>query len=226
MLSQLQNILHIGSQVLLYPVFIILILLVIYAVVQVGMLIAEAVRERRYFKVDMPKFLHDIKNADVDQMEDAVRNSGLLKSQQEMILTIFHNRDLDEEARWALAKKLLLAEKGSRQKIAARNVSFSRIAPMVGLMGTLIPLGPGIVAFGQGQGAIMANAMMVAFDTTVTGLVAAALLYGVARIRQRWYAEYDATLEAGVTALLEKIDGMSDEQRVVGSGAALGVSGL
>jgi biopolymer transport protein ExbB/TolQ len=211
---QLQTILHTGSQAILYPVLILLIGFVLYALVKVGVLIAEWVRERRYFKTDMPAFLHELKDAGVDQMEQRVKSSGLLKSQQKLLLTIFENRDLDEESRWALAKELLLGEKDMRSRRVARNMTFSKVAPMVGLMGTLIPLGPGIVAFGQGDASTMSSAMLIAFDTTVAGLVAAAILYLVARIRRRWYAQYDSAIEAGVTSLLEKIDRMPEEQRV------------
>ena len=42
----------------------------------------------------------------------------------------------------------------------------ARVGPMLGLMGTLIPLGPGLAALGQGNVTILADAVTVAFDTT------------------------------------------------------------
>jgi hypothetical protein len=62
-----------------------------------------------------------------------------------------------------------------------------RIGPMLGLMGTLIPLGPGLAALGDGDVRILSTAMLVAFDTTVIGLVTGAAGFLLGRLRRRWY---------------------------------------
>ncbi|CCK75695.1 MAG: MotA/TolQ/ExbB proton channel family protein [Oleispira antarctica] len=69
----------------------------------------------------------------------------------------------------------------------------TRIAPMLGLMGTLIPLGPGLAALGEGELTILTTAMTVAFDTTVIGLLAGIIGFVLGRMRRRWY---DAAMEA------------------------------
>ena len=76
-------------------------------------------------------------------------------------------------------------------------------------MGTLIPLGPGIVALGQGDTATLSGSLLVAFDTTVAGLIVAAVVLVIAKIRRRWYDQYMSALEAAVTTLLERIDLMN-----------------
>ncbi|WP_292398971.1 MULTISPECIES: MotA/TolQ/ExbB proton channel family protein [unclassified Methylophaga] len=63
----------------------------------------------------------------------------------------------------------------------------TRLAPMLGLMGTLIPLGPGLAALGEGQLKILTTAMTVAFDTTVIGLLAGMIGFVIGRMRRRWY---------------------------------------
>jgi hypothetical protein len=68
----------------------------------------------------------------------------------------------------------------------------TRIAPMLGLMGTLIPLGPGLAALGEGELTILTTAMTVAFDTTVIGLLAGIIGFVLGRMRRRWY---DAAME-------------------------------
>lgn len=68
----------------------------------------------------------------------------------------------------------------------------TRIAPMLGLMGTLIPLGPGLAALGEGKLMILTTAMTVAFDTTVIGLLAGIIGFVLGRMRRRWY---DAAVE-------------------------------
>ncbi|MBW2941804.1 MotA/TolQ/ExbB proton channel family protein [Zhongshania sp. CAU 1632] len=63
----------------------------------------------------------------------------------------------------------------------------TRLAPMLGLMGTLIPLGPGLAALGEGELRILTTAMTVAFDTTVIGLLAGMIGFVLGRLRRRWY---------------------------------------
>ena len=69
----------------------------------------------------------------------------------------------------------------------------ARIPPMLGLMATIIPLGPGLAALGQGDPAQLASAVTVAFDATVLGLVAGIGGLVIGKLRRRWYEE---TLEA------------------------------
>ena len=71
----------------------------------------------------------------------------------------------------------------------------TRLAPMLGLMGTLIPLGPGLAALGEGELTILTTAMTVAFDTTVIGLLAGMIGYVLGRLRRRWYDTALASLE-------------------------------
>lgn len=63
----------------------------------------------------------------------------------------------------------------------------TKLAPMLGLMGTLIPLGPGLAALGEGNIKILSTAMSVAFDTTVLGLLCGMIGFIISRLRRRWY---------------------------------------
>lgn len=72
----------------------------------------------------------------------------------------------------------------------------ARSGPILGLMGTLIPLGPGLAALGSGDIEILATAMTVAFDTTVIGLLIGLIAYLIGRIRRRWYEALWLALEA------------------------------
>lgn len=87
-----------------------------------------------------------------------------------------------------------LAERSGQQGLVAagkkrieRADFITRISPMLGLMGTLIPLGPGLAALGDGELTILTTAMTVAFDTTVIGLLAGIVGFVLGRMRRRWY---------------------------------------
>jgi hypothetical protein len=65
----------------------------------------------------------------------------------------------------------------------------ARLSPVLGLMGTLIPLGPGLAALGEGQLQVLTTAITIAFDTTVIGLLAGLVGFILGRLRRRWYDE-------------------------------------
>ena len=79
-----------------------------------------------------------------------------------------------------------LIETLARKRIERADL-IARVGPMLGLMGTLIPLGPGLAALGQGELQTLANAVTVAFDTTVLGLLAGITGFVLGRLRRRWY---------------------------------------
>lgn len=91
--------------------------------------------------------------------------------------------------------RLELVEAAGRRRIERADV-LARVAPMLGLMGTLIPLGPGIAALSRGEFEILARAVSVAFDTTVIGLAVGIVGFVIGRLRRRWYDRILADLES------------------------------
>ena len=86
-------------------------------------------------------------------------------------------------------------------RTSGRNAA--KIGPMLGLLGTLIPLGPGIIALGQGDTITLSSSLLTAFDTTIMGLIAAAIAIVISTIRTRWYTDYMSILETLMECILE-----------------------
>lgn len=200
----LKDLLHVVSQDFLMPTMFILALLIVYAVFCIGSLLAELFTERRHFKHNVPAFVNAISEAHYDDVLDVIRKSNLLKSQKAVLETVARNMGLSEEDLYAVAKAEIARGNARRKRVVARTDFAAKVAPMFGLMGTLIPLGPGIVAMGSGQVEALSNSLLIAFDTTVAGLVAAVACLLVTRVRRSWYAEYLSAMEASMTAILEK----------------------
>lgn len=80
----------------------------------------------------------------------------------------------------------------------------SKMGPMLGLMGTLIPMGPALVGLSTGDIASMAHNMQVAFATTVVGLFAAAVGFVTLQVKQRWYQRDLSRLDFMAGLLNEK----------------------
>lgn len=204
------DILHIIAQTLLLPAVIALIALVLYALWCVGSVIVEWRTENAHFRVSMPEFLDEIDAATPEALPDVIAKSGLLGRQKRTLLTLWDYRNLPVDSHVALAKRLLQEHEDYHMRILQRTQTVSKVAPMLGLMGTLIPLGPGLISLGQGDTLTLSASLLVAFDTTVAGLVIAVLTYVITKVRQRWYDNYLSALEAASTAILEKVDALRE----------------
>jgi hypothetical protein len=64
-----------------------------------------------------------------------------------------------------------------------------RVGPILGLVGTLIPMGRALQGLGAGDVAQIAANMRIAFATTVAGLLIGGLCYTITVVRRRWYAQ-------------------------------------
>jgi len=78
-----------------------------------------------------------------------------------------------------------------------------RLGPMLGLMGTLIPLSPALVALANGDTQTLAAKLRIAFSVTVIGLLIGGLAFTVSIIRDRIYSQDISDLEY----LLELLEG-------------------
>ncbi len=75
----------------------------------------------------------------------------------------------------------------------------SRVAPMLGLVATMIPMGPALVSVSAGNAQGIAQNLVVAFAAVIVALLAAALTYVVLSVRRRWLlSELNELLEHGM----------------------------
>ena len=75
-----------------------------------------------------------------------------------------------------------------------------RAGPAVGLMGTLIPLAPGLAALGTGNYTQLAGDLQVAFAATVIGILVGTGAFTLTLVRTRVYTEDLAALERAVAS--------------------------
>jgi biopolymer transport protein ExbB/TolQ len=76
-----------------------------------------------------------------------------------------------------------------------------RAGPAIGLMGTLIPLAPGLTALGSGNYSRLAGDLKVAFAATVLGILVGTAAFALTLVRTRVYTEDLASLERAVASL-------------------------
>lgn len=198
---RIHDVLRAVSSALEVPVVIVLILFLLAAAVLTGWGIAEFFTERRHLKVALPQLLEDLRTA--DDRAAVIEASGLLRRQKDALFELLNHPDFNGEMRETLAVRLLEQEQDRYDRIVKLSELLARLAPMFGLLGTLIPLGPGIIALGQGDTYTLSTSLLTAFDTTVAGLVAAAFATVISTVRRGWYREYASILEAAAEMLLE-----------------------
>lgn len=95
----------------------------------------------------------------------------------------------------AQRQRLLASFEIEADKDLSISKTLGKMGPMLGLMGTLIPMGPALVGLSTGDIASMAYNMQVAFATTVVGLFAAAIGFVTQQMKQRWYLQDMTNLE-------------------------------
>ena len=190
------------TSVLQIPVVIILILFIAAILVAVGWIISEYMNEHKHMQVQLPRLLDEIR-AGEQPVEEIIGTSGLLKTQKEALIEITKHSDFNDLMLESLAANLLEREQERYDAKLKPTDLLSKLGPMFGLLGTLIPLGPGIIALGQGDTMTLSQSLMTAFDTTIAGLIVAAIAIVISTIRRGWYNSYMSVLETVMDCVVE-----------------------
>lgn len=176
------------SNGLLVPVVILLLLLLAKAVLLTSSFFGEF-----YHKVNTRKeFALHLEELTPGNAEEKIRlliGSNNTPLQQCLSKLYFHRENT------AYCERLLANFEIDAEQELGRSRTFVKLGPMLGLMGTLIPMGPALVGLATGDISSMAYNMQVAFATTVIGMVIAAIGVVTLQIRQRWYAREINDLE-------------------------------
>ncbi len=88
----------------------------------------------------------------------------------------------------AFCERLIANYEVESHKRLSRPRMLLKLGPMLGLMGTLIPMGPALVGLANGDISSMAYNMQVAFSTTVVGLIIAVVGIVTLQVKQRWFS--------------------------------------
>lgn len=182
---------------LLVPVIVLLILLFFRSLLLVGSFFGQYVSIRKTDKLirEQMETLH-VNNVD--------HFAEKLPEKSNSLVVMFMKRILAEQQNNAQVQRLLANFEIAADKDLAISKTLTKLGPILGLMGTLIPMGPALVGLSTGDIASMAYNMQVAFATTVIGLEAGAIGFLTQQVKQRWYLQDMTNLECLVEVLNEK----------------------
>ena len=192
------------SQSLTIPVLIILLVIVIISIITLGGAIAEYTSRKKVPIGTIRDLIYDINAAEsVDALKNIISSAKIPKAQKKALLEIASSESLGRDSREALARKLFEFEEEKTLSTLQKTDIITRIGPTLGLMGTLIQMGPGLAALGAGDINTLANSLTVAFNTTIVGIGSGALCYFIGKIRSGWYDRYLSDLDALMDAVLD-----------------------
>ena len=186
------------------PVVMILLVLMVATVIVAGTFVFEFFVEHRKLKADIPKLIETMNRAKANELTDLIDKNKLLPRQKKALHRLIEADEMDGDTREIYASQLLFEEEEHYQKYLRWPQMISKLGPMFGLLGTLVPLGPGLMALGQGDTQALSQSLLTAFDTTAAGIVIAAIALVIAQMRKQWYRRYSQALESMMEVILDK----------------------
>ena len=173
----LKSFIYLISSSLLYPVLLLLVLLSVITLVLAGSFVAEWLERLRLHAAPpekLPLMLKQgLKNGNLSAR--VTRYMGVLQGfETDRGMVDLSVENLFQETSLSLWKSL------DRLKILVR------VAPSLGLIGTLIPMGTGLAALGQGDMTQLTTDLVIAFTTTVVGMAIGTAAFFFYTIKRRW----------------------------------------
>lgn len=165
---------------LLIPVIILLLIFFVQALILIGTFYSTYVHKLKFNKEFAP-ILNELNQANIHEKISA----NILHSK---LLFVFYLRMITDKTQSALYREKAISDfEIATQKDLAKIQNLAKMGPVLGLMGTLIPMGPALVGLAAGDIASMASNMQVAFSTTVVGLLVGAIGFVIMQTKRLWY---------------------------------------
>lgn len=186
----LSGVLNVIAQSLLLPVMILLIIFIIFSVIEIGALLAEYTGRKKISGEEKTEIIEKIANSkSQDEICQIINNSKLHETDKELlnkIATLDHSV-YDKNTREIMARNLLETQESKMIGSLTKVDIVAKVGSGCGLLGTIIPMGPGLAALGAGDMLTLTANLTTAFNTTTAGLAAGTICFVIAKLRRNWY---------------------------------------
>lgn len=193
----LKSLIYLIASSLLYPVLFLLVALVVYIVISSGSFFAEWLERLRLVKYSPERLPRLIREGN-DQNFFPHRVNSYLEDLRLLLNKVSLPDEVEIEN---ILQETSLKTWGSLDRIKM----IIRIGPSLGLIGTLIPMGTGLAALGQGDMTGLSSDLVIAFTTTVVGLAVGIVAYFFYTIKRRWVEEDIKNIELATEILASEI---------------------
>lgn len=187
-MNYISDVLYWISTGLLVPVIVLLIILFVRSLILIGSFFGQYLAIRKTESL----LRHEFDSLTLDGLETL---GNRIPSKSCSLVVSYIHKILEVKDSPSHVQRLLADYEITADKDLAISKTLTKMGPMLGLMGTLIPMGPALVGLSTGDISSMAYNMQVAFATTVVGLFAAAIGFITQQVKQRWYLQDMTNLE-------------------------------
>ena len=201
------------SRLLLYPVLIAALFCLCWAIVEVGWFLYELYLRLRYRDLEALE-IRALKARDAFAKGQPRRAYKYLQENTystvvaRFLFDLIRNYQTERIAEKPL--KLLQEYEFYTVKRLEKTRILVRVGPMLGLMGTLIPLAPALTGLAEGNTQMLTDNLKIAFSVTVIGLLIGGLGFIVSIVRDRFYQQDISDLEY----ILELLEGGGGRLRI------------
>ncbi len=195
-MNEITQILYWISTGLLIPVIVLLLIFFLRALMLIGTFYGMYIQKLKFNK-ELRTKIDALNNDNIKEL------AAVEKLNSKLLITIYLKRLLEAESGKVYYDKIVNDFEIACQKDLSGSQMLAKLGPILGLMGTLIPMGPALVGLASGDIQSMATNMQVAFATTVIGLLTGAVGFVIMQVKRRWYAsdindlEFIAELKLG-----------------------------
>ncbi|MCM1163221.1 MAG: MotA/TolQ/ExbB proton channel family protein [Muribaculaceae bacterium] len=178
-MNVISNILYWISTGLLVPVIVLLIIFFIRAIILIGTFFGQYMQERK----SSARLYGKINTLTPDTINEFAAS---LPEKSGSLAVSYAKKIISAKGNDAKIDLLLSEFEIESDKNISTSKVLTKMGPILGLMGTLIPMGPALVGLATGDISSMAYNMQVAFATTVVGLVVSAIGFLTQQAKERW----------------------------------------
>jgi len=163
LLAFIENLMADVSELFIAPVILAILIMFIYALFALGRFASQTIIRRQnaigYFKQTKQDEIQQIPGYEI------------------------HNYYVENQA----------ASEDELEVVALKNLEtlriVTRLSPMLGLIATMIPMGPALKSLADGNIQGISENLIIAFAAVIWGLVVSTLTFWPATVKKRWYAD-------------------------------------
>jgi biopolymer transport protein ExbB/TolQ len=184
------------ATILLYPVLALEALALFYIIFEFGRFTVEMLRRdrrRSLVRIETAAATAKSSMATGGSADAVAALSGI--SGNWLVTRFAAMLDGGNDMRRARLLKLLTETEMLATKRLARTRTWIRLGPIIGLITTLIPISPALVALARGDLQTLSNNLVIAFSTTVVGLLISGLAFVMSSVRERVYLQDVSDIE-------------------------------
>ncbi|MBV6519634.1 MAG: hypothetical protein DCC43_12740 [Candidatus Brocadia sp.] len=207
----LQNTLSLISSAMLYPVMILLIIFFIWMIIIVGGFVSEYAERRGLGgRRDPKEFVGYFTESSPLQIQ---KIQGMPRYFRVYVDELVNELRMGDHGKEIRVEYLLQSKEQEMTRSLDKLRLMIRAGPTLGLMGTIIPMGPALSALSHGDLEKLSSNIIIAFTTTVVGLAIGIVAYFLSMMKNRWIHEDIKNLEYFTEYIMKDKESFASEER-------------